>query len=208
VRDLLAELLHRPEWHARAACRNTSPASFFADGRAAPTIARAKAVCAGCPVRAECEACGFAGDETGVWGGLSEAERHTARVGHPELDPDPTLVVLRRRATICGTVEGYDAHRRHDEEPCDGCLIAHAVALTAPAETTERARSDDAFLALLARPTFATFTDDATLDRLAGSRSVTIDATVDVLAGQAVELTGAARAALDALLECWRTSAA
>jgi WhiB family redox-sensing transcriptional regulator len=57
---------------------------FFPVGRAGPAllqIARAKAVCAGCPVRVECrEAARALGldAEFGVWGGESEDERRVA----------------------------------------------------------------------------------------------------------------------------------
>jgi hypothetical protein len=209
VPDLLAELLRRPRWHARAACRDTPSASFFADGKASKALARAKSICAGCEVRCECETAGFAGDETGVWGGLSERDRHRARQGRPELAPDPVLVAVRRRATVCGTEDGWAAHRRHGEPVCDGCLVAHRVNGAVAAETVERAREDDAFWLLVGR-TFATYTDtaaDDTLDVLAGGKAITVDATVEALAGQLDELTGPAHALLGALLESWRAAA-
>ncbi len=43
-------------------------------------VARAKAVCAGCPVRAECLEFALANDERwGVWGGTSERQRRAMR---------------------------------------------------------------------------------------------------------------------------------
>jgi len=42
----------RPEWHARAACRGLTELMHAQSG---PELARARAVCAGCPVRRECE---------------------------------------------------------------------------------------------------------------------------------------------------------
>ncbi len=46
------------EWRTRAACRSVDPDVFFPTAEAGPVydaqVAVAKAVCAGCPVRAEC----------------------------------------------------------------------------------------------------------------------------------------------------------
>ena len=61
-------------WRRAAACRDLDTEVFFplSEADAGP----AKAVCAGCPVRAECLEFALAtrqGD--GVWGGLTETER-------------------------------------------------------------------------------------------------------------------------------------
>jgi WhiB family redox-sensing transcriptional regulator len=64
----------RRRWRTHAACRGTHPALFYdADPG---SVAEAKQVCAGCPVRGECatHACA-AGEEHGVWGGLAPDER-------------------------------------------------------------------------------------------------------------------------------------
>src|SRR5690348_12472830 len=61
------------DWTARAACRDSDPDALFVQGAAQN---RAKAVCFGCPVRAECLAAALDnGVEFGVWGGLTERER-------------------------------------------------------------------------------------------------------------------------------------
>lgn len=66
-------------WRELAACRRYDPELFFPigkAGRARAEIQRAKAVCAGCPVRQRCLA--FALDthqEYGIWGGYDEDER-------------------------------------------------------------------------------------------------------------------------------------
>jgi WhiB family redox-sensing transcriptional regulator len=71
------------DWRVAAACRHVDPNLFFpvgATGRAVGHIASAKAVCAGCAVREPC--LGYALDtrqDAGVWGGLSEEERHVVR---------------------------------------------------------------------------------------------------------------------------------
>ena len=61
------------EWVHRAACRKTDPETFFSDfGKA-----RAKAICAGCVVRAEClEGALDRQEKYGVWGGLTGRERN------------------------------------------------------------------------------------------------------------------------------------
>ncbi|MFC8949512.1 MULTISPECIES: WhiB family transcriptional regulator [Streptomyces] len=61
------------DWSARAVCRTADPDELFVEGAAQN---RAKALCAGCPVRTECLA--HALDhriEHGVWGGMTERER-------------------------------------------------------------------------------------------------------------------------------------
>lgn len=68
-------------WTKDAACATTDPDAFFPDPSDKDTAARAKAVCAGCPVRAECLQ--FAVNlsprpESGVWGGKSF---HKTRAG-------------------------------------------------------------------------------------------------------------------------------
>lgn len=58
--------MSRPAWHRDAACRTHDPALFFSES---PTdLARAKAICAACPVRELCERDGE-GMAWGVWGG-------------------------------------------------------------------------------------------------------------------------------------------
>jgi WhiB family transcriptional regulator, redox-sensing transcriptional regulator len=74
-------------WRLRAACREADGADFFpADGERSLERdlreARAKAICARCPVIRECAAYAIAaGERYGVWGGLSERERLALRPG-------------------------------------------------------------------------------------------------------------------------------
>jgi WhiB family redox-sensing transcriptional regulator len=71
------------DWSAQAACRTTDPDELFVQGAAQN---RAKAVCAGCPVRTECLADALDNRvEFGVWGGMTERERRA---------------LLRRRPTV------------------------------------------------------------------------------------------------------------
>jgi WhiB family redox-sensing transcriptional regulator len=73
------DLLHRPAWHAQAACRGQGAQTWFPElGRSAEP---AKAVCGACPVRTECLEAGLEESE-GIWGGLSpRPRRRLAREG-------------------------------------------------------------------------------------------------------------------------------
>jgi WhiB family redox-sensing transcriptional regulator len=69
----------KPDWQARAACRDCDPELFFplgTTGAAVPDIEWAKTICATCPVQPEC--LDFAlktRQEFGIWGGTTEDER-------------------------------------------------------------------------------------------------------------------------------------
>jgi len=83
---------HTPgDWTTRAACAETDPEAFYPE-KGGSTVA-AKAVCAGCPVRAECLAGAVDRRERhGVWGGLSEPERRA--------------LLRRRRDAVAGERRG------------------------------------------------------------------------------------------------------
>lgn len=71
-------------WRTGAARAGMGPALFFPDGERADVavedVRRAKAVCAGCPVRAAClEFALVTHQDYGVWGGTSESERYQLR---------------------------------------------------------------------------------------------------------------------------------
>lgn len=55
-------------------CAGYDPEMWFPDTRRPGPVAEAKAICAGCPVRAECLHAGL-GEEFGIWGGLTPSER-------------------------------------------------------------------------------------------------------------------------------------
>ena len=76
----LEDLARRPTWMKRAACVGQPIELFFpARGVSAATMARARAICAGCSVRAEC--LDYVTVNTmGVWGGTTERERRGMRV--------------------------------------------------------------------------------------------------------------------------------
>jgi WhiB family redox-sensing transcriptional regulator len=75
------------DWQRRAACRDLDSSMFFhPDGergsRRQHREDRAKAICAGCPVRAACLEHSLTVDEPyGIWGGVAENERLSLRRG-------------------------------------------------------------------------------------------------------------------------------
>ena len=74
--DLYA-LIVRPKWMADAACKG-QPVEIFVPPLSAPRTETARAFCARCSVVEQCRAFAIAGNEVGVWGGTSTAERHRA----------------------------------------------------------------------------------------------------------------------------------
>lgn len=66
-------------WQELAACRDEDPELFFPVSEMGPgarQVAQAKAVCAGCPVRAECLRYALdAGLDHGIFGGTTDGER-------------------------------------------------------------------------------------------------------------------------------------
>lgn len=71
------------DWLERAACRDEDPELFFPVGASGPALLRieeAKAVCRRCPVMEQCRRTALeTGQDSGVWGGMTEEERRAAR---------------------------------------------------------------------------------------------------------------------------------
>lgn len=71
------------KWASQGACQHADPELFFPVAPAGPALAqlaRAKEVCARCPVRIQClEFALDSGQDFGVWGGASEEERRVLR---------------------------------------------------------------------------------------------------------------------------------
>ena len=67
------------DWRHLAACREEDPELFFPIGTTGPAllqIEQAKAVCSSCSVIDDCLSWAMeSGQDSGVWGGLSEEER-------------------------------------------------------------------------------------------------------------------------------------
>ena len=70
-------------WRSLAACLSADPDLFFpisSTGPAERQIARAKVICAGCPVRRECLEFAVTHDQThGIWGGTTPQDRQRDR---------------------------------------------------------------------------------------------------------------------------------
>lgn len=106
-------------WTDDAACRGMDSAIFF------PTVGHAadaaRAVCAGCPVRAECLTEALATESAphrfGVRGGMTPRERDT-KARRRQI----------RRVAPCGTEAGYKRHRRNNEDACWPCREANRLA--------------------------------------------------------------------------------
>ena len=71
------------DWRHRSACLEEDPELFFPIGNTGPAILQieeAKAVCRRCDVREQCLAWALeAGQDHGVWGGMSEDERRALK---------------------------------------------------------------------------------------------------------------------------------
>lgn len=78
VWEALDELMARPAWHADAACRDHPELDWFPTAGADSTTQRA--ICASCPVRAECldeslRLTGYGTPVVGIWAGLGTRAR-------------------------------------------------------------------------------------------------------------------------------------
>lgn len=71
------------DWRQQAACLDEDPELFFPIGNTGPALLQveeAKKVCARCVVREQCLDWALsAGQDYGVWGGLSEDERRALK---------------------------------------------------------------------------------------------------------------------------------
>jgi WhiB family redox-sensing transcriptional regulator len=79
------------DWRHRAACRDEDPELFFPIGNTGPAllqIEQAKAVCRRCEVADACITWALeTGQDSGVWGGLSEDERRALKRRGARLRP-------------------------------------------------------------------------------------------------------------------------
>jgi len=108
-------------WMADAACAHLNLPAAEVDRLFFPqrheSVERGKAICAGCPVRAECLDYALTTRQTfGIWGGTSERQRREMRRELKALRP------IRH-----GTEGGHSAHRRRGIPACDACLAAHSA---------------------------------------------------------------------------------
>ena len=125
------ELERAADWRDFAACRGESPNLFFPDGSTGPwllVIEQAKAVCRRCPAVDWCLQWALeTGQESGVWGGLSEEERRamrrkkSRRLPAPEPEPEPEPV---------REVSFADLYEQHTRATGNGHLIWTGTAPT------------------------------------------------------------------------------
>ena len=102
-------------WRQRSACRDVDPDLFFPPQESAVlVIRRAKAVCAGCPVSADCLDWAVrhpAASEYGVWGGMTERERRPLHRPEPHV-PRPVSVIAKY-CPSCKTTKDADGFFRN-----------------------------------------------------------------------------------------------
>ena len=116
------------DWSKLANCHGQADVMFPAPGSGkAFDWGPARALCASCPVKAQCLAHAIEHDEwQGMWGGTTPSERGTARRFGGRA-PQP----IRH-----GTEGGYRAHRYREEEACDACKrAANAAKLARKTDT-------------------------------------------------------------------------
>lgn len=105
-------------WMEYGLCRQTDPNLFFPEGRGAAIAIQteqAKQVCNRCPVRLLCLDWALdTGQNTGVWGGLSEDERRGLRGAAPH--GTQFLLCLEQQEYIERRVAEGGTHRKIAEE--------------------------------------------------------------------------------------------
>ena len=79
--DVGTSVMWNEDWASQAACRVSQPDQLFVRGAEQN---KAKKMCAGCPVKAECLAEELENQiEWGVWGGMTERERRALLKRNP-----------------------------------------------------------------------------------------------------------------------------
>lgn len=82
-----SESLKRVDWREVAACRDEDPELFFPIGTSGPAVMQAeqaREVCRDCPAIGYCALFAFeAGQDSGVWGGMTEEERRAVKRRNP-----------------------------------------------------------------------------------------------------------------------------
>jgi WhiB family redox-sensing transcriptional regulator len=98
-------------WRGRAACRDVDPDLFFPVGTSGPAreqTAAAKAVCARCPVAADCLAFALRSLPDGIAGGMTPAERAQVRAPRrsapPAVERRETAARLRGKGWPAGAI--------------------------------------------------------------------------------------------------------
>src|ERR1700753_3302363 len=93
------------DWRHDAGCRDVAPELFFPIGNTGPALLQideAKRVCHRCPVMEPCLHWAIeSGQDSGVWGGLSEDERRAGK--RPPRRLRPRTHVCRATSRRCST---------------------------------------------------------------------------------------------------------
>lgn len=115
--DYVTGLVDRELWQQQAICPQTDAESFFPEKGG--STREAKAVCASCPVIAECLAYALDHDiRFGVWGGMSENQRRQIRNGKSPTDDMPPIYVP--------TTDGHGRAMYEAGCRCEVCMAANA----------------------------------------------------------------------------------
>ena len=110
--DELLDLIRRPEWWGRAACRGAGNRAFFP--HKGEDNAEALSYCNRCPVTEECLAWSMSGGSwvPGVWGGKSERQRRELIRLYRTCRICGERITKVRRVSICGEDCEREAKRR------------------------------------------------------------------------------------------------
>jgi WhiB family redox-sensing transcriptional regulator len=120
-------------WRPLGACRDQDPNLFYP--QRGESIVAAVAICAVCPVKADCLDWALHHEKLGIWGGTSERGRRRIRKVRGVRLTTPQTVA---NGAGHGTSAGYQSHRRNREPACEACRQAHN-ANQAEAKRTQRA---------------------------------------------------------------------
>jgi hypothetical protein len=115
-------------WMADGDCTRIRPETpaehqMMADRWFIETPANAKSLCGSCPAQTSCLSWALdfrseaGGRIEGIWGATTTEQRARIRSGRPLDNRQP-----------CGTVAGYERHRRANEPSCADCRAANAEA--------------------------------------------------------------------------------
>lgn len=123
--------IYRGEWTEDAACAGMGPDMFATAGHErhdAKKITKAKAICATCPVRAECEQTMTEWPSPPyriVIAGMAPSAARRRWFEANGRDPSSRVAYLLGQPAECGTNDGYQRHMRRGERGCEPCRLAH-----------------------------------------------------------------------------------
>lgn len=106
-------------WRRWARCRNEDPELFFPINETSPSrdqIEEARAVCAPCPVKAQCLAFALEARHEGIWAGTTTEERRPMVT-----QTRPLRIKDLNECHYPGTKRGIERHHKYGEQPCQGC---------------------------------------------------------------------------------------